>query len=105
MPANQPPYVDATFYAVITPQWSKWYEDDRGRPLLEGAKVDRITQQRPGTVKGGGVVTRLTLRLDADALLPLQPQAIIRISPGEVDVIEVTAEAPEPDDEDEEGEQ
>lgn len=97
--ANQPPYVDATFYAVITPQWSKWYEDERGRTILEGAKVDRITQTRPTTVKGGGVVTRLTLRLDAEALLPLEPQAIIRISPGEVDVIEVVADAPSEEDE------
>jgi hypothetical protein len=91
---EQPTYVDATFYAVIVPQWSKWYEDGKGRPILQGAKVDRITQTRPGSVKGGGVVTRLTLRLDAEALLPLEPQAIIRISPGEVDVIEVTADAP-----------
>lgn len=92
---NQPSYVDATFYAVITPQWSKWYEDGQGRAILEGAKVDRITQTRPTTVRGGGVSTRLTLRVDAAALLPLEPQAIIRISAGEVEVIEVTAHAPE----------
>lgn len=89
----QPPYVDATFYAVIVPEWSHYTEN--GRRLLRGAKVDRITQKRPEVVKGGGVVTRLTLRLDAAALLPLEPQAIIHIAPGQVDVIEVTADSPE----------
>jgi hypothetical protein len=88
----QPDYVDATFYAVIVPEWSHYTEN--GRRLLRGAQVDRINQKRPEVVRGGGVVTRLTLRLDAQALLPLEPQAIIHISPGQVDVIEVTADAP-----------
>jgi hypothetical protein len=88
----QPDYVDATCYVVVIPQWSRWTEN--GRRILKGARVDRITQKRPEVIKGGGVVTRLTLRLDAAALLPLEPQAIIQISPGEVDVIEVSAEAP-----------
>jgi hypothetical protein len=26
--ANQPKSVDATFYAVVTPEWSRWYKDD-----------------------------------------------------------------------------
>ena len=98
MAQQQPTYVDATFYAVITPKWG-YGVDERGRTILRGATVDRITQKRPGVIKGGGVVTRLTLRLDAEALLPLEPQAIIRISPGEVDVIEVVADAPSEEDE------
>ena len=91
---QQPKTVDATFYAVVVPEWSRWSKDAEGRPLLEGAKVERITQGRPASVKGGAVVTRLTLRLDAGALLPLQPQAVIHISPGEAEVIEVTATDP-----------
>jgi hypothetical protein len=93
--AKQPDHVDATFYAVITPAWSRWNKDDRGRPLLEGASVDRITKNRPGQVRGDAVVTRLTLRIDATALLPLQPQAVVHIHADDVEVIEVIADAPE----------
>jgi hypothetical protein len=95
MAQQQPKSVDATFYAVVTPEWSRWGKDDNGRPILDGAKVERITQNRPTTVKGGAVVTRLTLRIDATALLPLQPQAVIHITPGQVEVIDVVAEDPE----------
>jgi hypothetical protein len=93
--APQPDHVDATFYAVIQPSWSRYLRDDRGRPVLEGARVDRITQGRPGQVRGDSVVTRLTLRVDASALLPLQPQAVVHIHADDVEVIEVTADAPE----------
>lgn len=92
--ASQPKTVDATFYAVVVPEWSRYMKDSDGRQILEGAKVERITQGRPGSVRGGGVVTRLTLRLDSAALLPLQPQAIIHISAGQVEVVEVAAEDP-----------
>lgn len=96
---NQPKTVDATFYAVVVPEWSRYRKDDDGRPILEGAKVERITQGRPASVRGGGIVTRLTLRLDAGALLPLQPQAVIHISPGQAEVIEAEATDPRDDDE------
>lgn len=94
MPERQPEYVDATVYAVVVPKWSRYWKDDRGRPLLEGASVDRVTKQRPGQVRGDAVVTRLTLRVDAAALLPLQPQAVVHIHADDVEVIEVTAEDP-----------
>lgn len=94
--AEQPATVDATFYAVVVPEWTSG-RDAQGRPILRGAKVERITQGRPGFVRGGGVVTRLTLRLDSAALLPLQPQAVIHIAAGQVEVIE--AEATDPRDE------
>ncbi|MCR1785336.1 hypothetical protein KVF89_22540 [Nocardioides carbamazepini] len=91
---TQPDHVDATFYAIITPSWSRHRRDDRGRPLLEGASVDRITKGRPSTVRGDAVVTRLTLRIDSTALLPLQPQAVVHIHADDVQVIEVTADEP-----------
>lgn len=94
MPHPQPAHVDATFYAVIVPKWSPCWKDDRGLPVLEGASVDKITKQRPGQVRGDAVVTRLTLRVDASALLPLQPQAVVHIHADDVEVIEVTAEDP-----------
>lgn len=96
---EQPKLVDATFYAVVTPEFSSlsWDKDEKGRRILRGAKVERITQKRPQTVRGGAVVTRLTLRMDAAVLLPLEPQAVIHVSPGQVEVIEVQADAPESD--------
>lgn len=92
---KQPPHVDATFYAVVRPEWHRYLKDDKGRPILDGAKVERITQARPKQVAGDAVVTRLTLRVDAAALLPLQPQAIVHITADDVEVIQVTADAPE----------
>jgi len=89
----QPETVDATFYAVVVPEWAN-YTDGNGQRILRGAKVDRITQKRPEVVRGGGVVTRLTLRMDAASFLPLMPHAIVRVSAGEVGVIEVVAEDP-----------
>lgn len=94
MAQQQPDHVDATVYAVIKPKWSGYWKDDRGRPILESASIDRITKNRPDAVRGGAIVTRLTLRIDAAALLPLQPQAVVHIHAGDVDVIEVTAEDP-----------
>jgi hypothetical protein len=97
MPVPQPDHVDATFYAIIAPSWSRHRTDDRGRPLLEGASVERITKNRPGAIRGDAVVTRLTLRVDATALLPLQPQAVVHIHADDVEVIEVIADAPAED--------
>lgn len=99
MTEKQPKHVDATFYAVVEPQWGRysWEKDDQGRPILVSAKVDRITQTRPKTIKGDAILTRLTLRIDSAALLPLQPQAVIHIHADDVEVIEVVAEQPESD--------
>lgn len=95
MSVKQPASVDATFYAVVEPKWSQWQKDAQDRPVLTGAAVTKITQGRPGKIAGSAVLTRLTLRVDSAALLPLQPEAIIHIRPGDVEVIEVTAAAPE----------
>lgn len=91
---SQPEYVDATFYVVVRPTWSRYQRDDRDRPVLEAAKLERATQGRPGSLRGDAVVTRLTLRIDAAALLPLQPQAIVHVRADDVEVIEVTADQP-----------
>lgn len=94
--ASQPTTVDAAFYAVIKPNWHPYLTDSAGRPVLEGATVERITKNVPQTVRGEAFVTRLTLRIDADALLPLQPQAVVHISADQgAMVIETSAEAPE----------
>lgn len=95
MARPQPEYVDVTSYIVIEPKWSDRLFDDRNRPILEGGKVTRAAQSPPGKVLNGGIVTRVTFRVDASALLPLQPQAIVHIHADDVSVIEVTADAPE----------
>jgi hypothetical protein len=92
---EQPEHVDATFFAVVQPIWSRYVTQD-GKPILEGAKVDRITQTRPRRdVAAGSVVTRIILRLDADALLPLQPEAVIHVHAGQVETIQVAAVDPD----------
>ena len=92
MASDQPQHADAAVYAVVVPVWSSYHRDAQGRPLLEGAKVERMTQKRPtGRLPSGGIVTRLVLRVDAAALLPLQPEAVIHVRAGEVDLIEVEA--------------
>ncbi|MDI6911464.1 hypothetical protein [Nocardioides sp.] len=94
---QQPDYVDATFYAVVEPIWGR-RRDSSGRPVLDGAKVERITKNRPQQIRGDAVVTRLTVRVDAAALLPLQPEAVIHITPTDVDVIHVAAQHPDGED-------
>lgn len=96
---DQPESVDATFWVTIEPKWHRYWTDQKKRPVLEGAKVVSMTQNRPtGRTKAGAIVTRMTLRVDSAALLPLQPEAVIHITAGQVDLIEVTADAP-PEDE------
>lgn len=99
---SQPEHVTVEVYAVIVPQWRSgpYYHDENGHPILDGAKVDRITQRRPEIVRGGGVVTRLRFEIDAAALLPLTPQATIRITQADTVVIQdASVEAPEVEEE------
>lgn len=89
-------YVDATFYAQVEPEWSR-YVDHRGLRTLNGAKVTTITQKRPQRPKGGTVLVKLTIRIPEAAFQPLRPQAIVVI-PEDMTVvspIEVAAEDPE----------
>lgn len=97
---KQPEYVDAKCYLTIEPQWERtsWLgTDDKDRPILKGARIVSMTQNRPtGNRKAGAVVTNLTLRIDAEALLPLQPDAVIHIRAGDVETIHIYADAPDP---------
>lgn len=92
---NQPDHVDVTVYLVAEPQWKerRWYADAQGRPILEGAKIVKHTQQKP-TVAREGVVTKLTLRFPAASFLPLQPEAVVVIQPGDAETIIVEAHDP-----------
>lgn len=90
----QPESVETTFYAVITPIWRRYGTDESGRPILDGAHVDRITKNRPATIKGDAIVTRLTLRIEAAALLPMQPQAVVHIRAGDTEIVTVEASNP-----------
>lgn len=91
---KQPESADATFYAIVTPKWgSGWKKDEKDRPILEGAKVERITQSRPQSMpKGGGVVVRLTVRIPSPAFLPLSPEAVIEVGMDDLETITVLTE-------------
>lgn len=93
--SNQPEYVDVATYLVIEPKWGTGYysTDDQGRPLLEGGRVTKHTITRPN-ITHGGVVTKITLRIDAGCFLPLQPEAVVHINAGNAEVIEVEAVDP-----------
>ncbi len=94
MPA-QPSHVDATFYAQVEPDWSRYVYGD-GEKLLEGAKVVQITQKRPTRPRGGTVLLKLTVRVPAGAFLPLRPEAVVTIPDGMTVTtpVEVVAEDP-----------
>ena len=90
---QQPEYVDISAYLVLEPSWHNHRRDDQGRLILEGGKVAKITQQRPSVTRGG-VVTRVTFRVDAGAFLPLQPEAVVHIHPGNAETVTVEATDP-----------
>jgi hypothetical protein len=101
MPMSQPKRVRATAWLVIEPVYRySGATDDKGRRVLDGAKIVSMTQGQPTNkrVTSGTVITKITLDLNAEALLPLQPEVVINIEPGDVGVIEVYADAPEEED-------
>lgn len=95
---SQPEHVDVPVYLVIEPRWKRYGKDEKDRPILESGKVVKSTQSRPTVGPEGGVVTKITLRIAAEAFLPLQPEAVIHIDPGNAEVVEVTADSPEASD-------
>lgn len=100
---TQPLTVDVSTYLVIEPKWGDigyaWGRDDKDRPILKGATITSATVNKPKRkITAGGIVTKVTLRVDANALLPLQPEAVIEINAGNTELIEVTADEPEADD-------
>lgn len=87
--------VDATFYAQVEPEFSR-YADREGNRSVVAAKVVTITQKRPQRPRGGTVLVKLTLRVPEAAFLPLRPEAIVVI-PEDMTVttpVEVIAEEP-----------
>lgn len=96
MASNQPETVDVEFYVLAEPVWHDWLKDAQGRPLLRSAKVVKATQGKP-TVPREGVATKLTLRFPASAFLPLQPEAVVVIQPGDAETITVEATDPRGD--------
>lgn len=85
--SDQPKEVEVEFYLVLTPEWSRHLKDKGGRPILTGMRAERITKNRPDTVRGGGIVTKIGVVIDAGAFVPLQPEAVIHIGATEVQVI------------------
>lgn len=92
-------FVDATFYAQVEPDWSRYgYEliDGERVQRLDGAKVVRITQTRPGKQVSGTVLVKLTIRVPEAAFRPLRPAAIVVI-PEDMAVVEpLVVEAGDP---------
>ena len=87
--SRQPKHVDVTTYLVVEPEWSQYNQVD-GHPVLKGAKATRVTKNRPGG-RREGVAVKITLRVPASVFLPLTPEAVIEILPGQVEPIVVTA--------------
>jgi hypothetical protein len=105
LPSQQPETVEASCYLTIEPVTSRYSgRDEKGRQILEKARVTAMTQARPQRmVRAGSVVTKVTLRIDTAALLPLLPEAVIHIGVGDVEVIEVEADNPDYPDEEGQG--
>lgn len=91
--ATQPETVTATVYLVAEPRWRTWLTDDQDRPILEGARIIKATQSRP-SVPREGVILKLALEIPAGAFLPLQPEAVIRVSLDDTETIRATARDP-----------
>jgi hypothetical protein len=70
-------HVDATFYAQVEPEWSRYVSHQTGLRDVRGAKVVTITQKRPERHRGGTVLVKLTIRVPEAAFQPLRPEAIV----------------------------
>lgn len=93
----QPTHVEATFYVQVDPRWKdRYWVDEQGNLVLEGAAAIALTQAKPRKPKAGCVVTMLTLRFPAGAFLPLAPRAVVEIPESLATVIplEVVAHHP-----------
>ena len=94
MPMRQPATIDVVVYLVVEPRFKgTWASDDKGRPILDSAKVVRALKNRPDFVDHGGVTTKLTLRMPSSVFLPLEPTAIVEVLEGDVETY-ATTEAP-----------
>lgn len=65
------------------------------RPII-GARMSRITQNKPTNLANGAVAVAITVQIPAAAFEPLKPAALI-VVPEELVQHEVTAVASDPD--------
>lgn len=91
---QQPDHVDVAVYLLVEPRWKHYGKDDQGRPILDSGRVVKATQSRPTVGRAGGVITKVTLRIDAAAFLPLQPEAVVHVHAGNAETVEVEAVDP-----------
>lgn len=89
------PTVTAHFYVQLEPEWG-FGTDANGNKPVYGAKVARITQNRPGKPKGGTVMVKLAINIPKAAFLPLQPEAVIVIPADMIEVNNIRVEATPP---------
>lgn len=68
--------VRATAYLQVEPEWGY-----SGTSVI-GAKVARMTQRAPRDNQlGGTVLVKVTLLLDEEVFLPLEPEALVEVAP------------------------
>ncbi len=72
---NDVPYIDATFYVQVVPEFSPYTYD--GEQRVTGAVARRITQTRPAKPVADAVLVKLTINLPKAAFLPLRPEAVV----------------------------
>lgn len=88
-------YVDATFYAQVSPTRSH-YRSRTSPP--DSAKVERITQTKPDKPIAGTVTVKLTIRVPIAAFLPLSPEAVVVVPESMIEANPVEVVAQDPDD-------
>lgn len=82
--------VEATFHAIFEPRWA------RGTTTrVMRMEFVRATKNRPSSLRNGGVAVKLTVQMPKNVFMPLQPEAVITVTPGQATVI--LAEAVDPD--------
>lgn len=93
--SKQPNTVTTVAYLTIVPKWKNYLKDSDGNPVLEGARVVAVHQSKPASVKGGGIVTALTVEVSAETFLPIAPKATLQIDQGNAEIVlEMDAEHP-----------
>lgn len=65
----------ATFYVQVVPEFAYWDKDK-----VIGAKVVKMTQEKPQKPVAGCQIVKLTLNLDEDLFVPKTPAIDISLS-------------------------
>lgn len=73
-------FVDAEVYLQVDPEWWQYRDRDAER-AVRGARVVRLTQNRPTKPVPGTVLVKVkvTIRIPKAAFLPLRPEAVVTI--------------------------